>query len=173
MFIGFLTFLPFLSSAVTLTVAASSTQYLQCRGSQTYNLVVAPATPPTPVVNGPPYTFTVNPNLALGAVHSAQFILFNPDVNARPTVELQYFVAESNRAPFVDYLQYNLGRSVGQLIVPTSATTAITLTADEDHPYLSLIVSVPGSPDWFVGVRSLDMCDHNLGQWLNVFSQLI
>ena len=41
----------------------------------------------------------------------------------------------------------------------------IELTADSMHDQLTVISMVAPSPDWFSGVASLDLCNHNTGEW--------
>ena len=46
---------------------------------------------------------------------------------------------------------------------PTEMT--IELTADFMNDQLTVISMVAPSPDWFSGVASLDLCNHNTGEW--------
>ena len=42
---------------------------------------------------------------------------------------------------------------------------SIELTADAMNDQLTVISMVAPSPDWFSGVASLDLCNHNTGEW--------
>lgn len=46
-----------------------------------------------------------------------------------------------------------------------------TLDVDSDHRLVSLVSMLAPSPDWFIGVHDIDMCDSTSNQWMNSTSR--
>ncbi|MDC8006347.1 spondin domain-containing protein [Aureisphaera galaxeae] len=51
----------------------------------------------------------------------------------------------------------NLGTALGQMVINNLVTT-------EEYPYLTLLSMIAPSPDWMIGVNSIDLLDGN-GDW--------
>ena len=43
--------------------------------------------------------------------------------------------------------------------------TNIQVSVDDQYPLVSIITMIAPSPDWFVGVRDIDLCDANSGKF--------
>ena len=59
----------------------------------------------------------------------------------------------------------------GNGAVATPGGDAIGLRVDEDRSLVSLITMIVPSPDWFLGISNVDMCDPMTGEWREEYSR--
>lgn len=105
----------------------------------------------------------------IGATHSEPGEIFAVGQMASPGVE---DVAEigSTTALAGEINQKIQAGTVGSLIlrpgnIGPSSTVTIDFTIDSEHHLVSMLTMIAPSPDWFVGLSSLDLRDEN--QWLD------
>ena len=55
---------------------------------------------------------------------------------------------------------------------PQKTALVATFTVNSVHPLVSVIGKITPSPDWFIGVRSLDLCDRKTGKWVSPTKQV-
>ena len=54
---------------------------------------------------------------------------------------------------------------------PTGMTTLMDIHVDEDRSLVSVITMIFPSPDWFLGISNVDMCDPKTGEWKEEYSR--
>ena len=50
-------------------------------------------------------------------------------------------------------------------------TTLTDIHVDEDRSLISLVTMIFPSPDWFLGISNVDMCDRMTGKWIEEYSR--
>jgi len=154
--------------ASVLTLNACSTQSLQsgqnyCSGSANYTVIFQSQW--SAVIH--PSDFPDNPHYSklVGAVHNADFTLWQTGAMASSGVK---YVAEQGN-------NYAIEKEINQAIKLKSAKAYIDgvdmkvspgivqteFTVDKHFPKVSLISMIAPSPDWFVGVSGLSLCENN------------
>ena len=103
------------------------------------------------------------------ASHSDEFVLWARGELAGKGVEI---VAETGNP---DRLVQELRRAKRKGLVadyarapaPIDSTASETLyfTADNEHSLISLVTMLFPSPDWFTGIRDVELCDRTTGTW--------
>ena len=53
----------------------------------------------------------------------------------------------------------------------TGMTTLMDIHVDEDRSLVSVITMIFPSPDWFLGISNVDMCDPKTGEWKEEYSR--
>ena len=58
-------------------------------------------------------------------------------------------------------------KDIAQAESPIDSTTSLELEiiVDRHRPYVSMVTMLFPSPDWFTGIRDVDLCDRRTGQW--------
>jgi hypothetical protein len=99
----------------------------------------------------------------VAASHNDDYEMWVPGKMASPGVQL---VAETGNSSILqDELAYEYGYSkvldydVEDGPIVSNATMNLYVDVDLDHPYISAISMIFPSPDWFVGVSSINVCD--------------
>ena len=103
------------------------------------------------------------------ASHSDDFVLWRPGQLASNGVKV---VAETgNPMPVRMELQaaqrQGLVADINHAPRPIGSTDMVKLdiTVDRNHPYISIVTMLFPSPDWFSGVRDVNLCDD--GKWMS------
>ena len=117
-----------------------------------------------------PHEFPSSPHFSglIGATHGSLFTMWEPGGMASPGIKS---MAETgSKSPLDSEIDAALnGGSAGSKIsgggVGTSpGSVSVTFTIKADHPLVSLVTMIAPSPDWFVGVHGLSLCEAN--QWV-------
>ncbi|XP_026751924.1 spondin-1-like isoform X1 [Galleria mellonella] len=103
----------------------------------------------------------------VGASHNPYFNLFKN--NADASGGLKMLAEQGNTTQFEVDIQEELGTNVRTIIKATSPRTTIDTTVasfrvSPEHHLVSLTTAVLPSPDWFLGVSNMELCDGK-GQW--------
>ena len=53
----------------------------------------------------------------------------------------------------------------------TGMTTLMDIHVDEDRSLVSVITMIFPSPDWFLGISNVDMCDPKTGEWKEEYTR--
>ena len=53
----------------------------------------------------------------------------------------------------------------GHVLLPQNTSGEGGFQVDASHPYVSLIAQIYPSPDWFIGVQDVDLCNRIGGEW--------
>ncbi|XP_050668698.1 spondin-1-like [Leptidea sinapis] len=123
--------------------------------------------------NTHPYMFPESRSLArfsdvVGASHSNRYSVyqFNSDASAG----LQMLAEQGNTTELEIAIQSQLGSSVRTIIKaasqpqPNMATVA-TFRVTKVHHLVSLVTAILPSPDWFLGVSNMELCDAITNRW--------
>jgi len=54
---------------------------------------------------------------------------------------------------------------------PTGMTTLMDIHVDEDRSLVSVITMIFPSPDWFLGISNVDLCDPKTGEWKEEYAR--
>jgi hypothetical protein len=118
-----------------------------------------------------PVGFPPNPHFSglIGATHNAQVAFWTPGVLASAGIEA---MAETgSKSPLDSEVQTAIvGGTAGMLIsgggIPVSpGSVSVSLTVTQQHSRISVVSMIAPSPDWFVGVRDLDLFEN--GDWVS------
>lgn len=114
-----------------------------------------------------PVNFPDNPHFSplTGAVHSEQAIFWESGQNATDGIEQ---MAETG-ATAILLTEVNAvideGRALSAIqgggIPESPGSTSVEFTVNRDYPLVTLVSMLAPSPDWFIGVNSLQMIDEN------------
>ncbi|XP_060803704.1 spondin-2 [Amyelois transitella] len=124
-------------------------------------------------LNTHPRMFPVTESLArfsdvVGASHNQNFNLFK--YNAEATPGLKMLAEQGNTTTLEMEIQEDLGENVRTLIKATgprstdSSTISSFRVSPEKH-MVSIATALLPSPDWFLGVSNLELCDVSTNQW--------
>ena len=103
------------------------------------------------------------------AAHSDNFALWARGEFAGKGVEV---VAETgNPNPLLKELYYAKKKGLVSDIarakesIDSTDSETLYITVDDDHSLLSLVTMLFPSPDWFTGIRDVELCDRSTGKW--------
>ncbi|CAD0200028.1 unnamed protein product [Chrysodeixis includens] len=104
----------------------------------------------------------------VGASHSKDFSLFK--YNSDSTAGLQLLAEQGNTTNLEIEIYEQLGVHVRTIIKATAPprpnmNTLTTFRASRKHHMVSLATGIVPSPDWFLGVANLELCDAKSNQW--------
>ncbi|XP_057380781.1 spondin-1-like [Daphnia carinata] len=105
----------------------------------------------------------------VGRSHNKSYILYR--LNHKATRGLKLF-AEDGRSDYLDTQSQGEGGIYDEFNAPAilsgEGKTETEFFVDGNHSRVSLISKLVPSPDWFIGIDSLDLCAN--GKWLNGIS---
>ncbi|XP_059055478.1 spondin-2-like [Achroia grisella] len=106
----------------------------------------------------------------VGASHNSYFILYKN--NADASAGLKMLAEQGNTTQFEIDIQEELGTNVRTIIKATSPRTTIDRTVasfrtSPEHHLVSLSTAILPSPDWFLGVSNMELCESK-GQWTKI-----
>lgn len=99
--------------------------------------------------------------------HSSDQVIWKKGELSTPGVQE---IAENGRNNILESelnnrnIQYNVGNGLPN---SGSGLQKTNLTFDRDNSNISTVSMLAPSPDWFVGVSGLDLCDGTTGEWKN------
>ncbi|CAG9579015.1 unnamed protein product [Danaus chrysippus] len=104
----------------------------------------------------------------VGASHSKNFYVYK--FNSEASQGLKMLAEQGNTTKLEIEIRMQLGSTVRTIIKasghprPNMATTSIFRVTREHH-LVSLVTAILPSPDWFLGVSNMEMCDMLTGTW--------
>ncbi|CAG4949338.1 unnamed protein product [Colias eurytheme] len=104
----------------------------------------------------------------VGAAHNKNYNIFNS--NSVASHGLKMLAEQGNTTKLEMEILAQLGSSVRSLIKasgqpkPNMATTT-TFRVSKEYHLVSLVTAILPSPDWFLGVSNMEMCDAATGVW--------
>eukprot|EP00117_Sycon_ciliatum_P028502 scpid35878/ scgid3854/ Spondin-1; F-spondin len=103
----------------------------------------------------------------IGTSHSACYVMWRRGTDASPGMEVmaEFGGTSSLRSEFTAQGADTLDTISGNAPRVQESAPAITFTVDRYRPYVSVTSMIAPSPDWFVGVDTLDLCDDS--SWVN------
>ncbi|KAJ2950193.1 hypothetical protein O0L34_g11554 [Tuta absoluta] len=104
----------------------------------------------------------------VGASHTKTFHLYEENVGASDGMKM--LAEQGNTTSLEHEILKGLGRSVRTVIKATgppkpSLSTISSFRTSRDHHFISLATSIVPSPDWFLGVYNLELCNATSGKW--------
>ncbi|XP_053612551.1 spondin-2-like [Plodia interpunctella] len=104
----------------------------------------------------------------VGASHNQNFNLFK--YNSEATPGLKMLAEQGNTTTLEMEIQEDLGQNVRTLIRATgphntSSTTVSSFRVSPEKHVVSIATALLPSPDWFLGVSNLELCDVRTNQW--------
>lgn len=118
-----------------------------------------------------PVNFPSNAHFSglVGATHNEQIIFWQAGQLATPGIES---VAETgNKAAFINEIETAKTAGLAEYLLSgdgiSSSPSMVSLEFDinENHPLVTLVSMLAPSPDWFVGVRNLNLFDSQTNDW--------
>ncbi len=148
----------------------SSARHYPCTGdapSQLYyvtlEMIWSQATHPDDFPNFPHYSPPI------GAVHNTNYNLWQPDQLATPGIES---MAESgNTSTLITEINQQISSGNAIDVIGTfqgfssPGSWAFGATVTPDYPLISFTTMIAPSPDWFVGIHDINLCQN--GEWIN------
>nr|XP_049696298.1 spondin-2 [Helicoverpa armigera] len=116
----------------------------------------------------PPKDLVARFSDVVGASHSKDFTLFK--YNSDATGGLKLLAEQGNTTNLEVEISDKLGTAVRTIIKATAPpmtnmTTVSTFRASRKHHMVSLATAIVPSPDWFLGVANLELCDAKTHVW--------
>lgn len=139
---------------------------MRCKGSATYTVKFTGTW--TDTTHPVDYPVDAHWSPLVGATHAPFDAFWYRKGMATPGIQE---VAETgNPGPLVGELDNAMylssARAAGPVFQRDETTEMmIELTADAMHDQLTAISMVAPSPNWYSGVASVDLCDHDTGEW--------
>ncbi|XP_049868356.1 spondin-2-like [Pectinophora gossypiella] len=104
----------------------------------------------------------------VGASHGKNFILYRD--NADASEGLQMLAKQGNTTRLEEEILEMLGDSVRTVIKATGPpktwmSTVTSFRTSAQHHFISLACAIIPSPDWFLGVYNMELCDVKTGNW--------
>ncbi|KAI5633908.1 hypothetical protein NE865_13370 [Phthorimaea operculella] len=104
----------------------------------------------------------------VGASHTKTFHLY--EENAAASEGMKMLAEQGNTTSLEHEILKGLGQSVRTVIKATgppkpSLSTKTSFRTSRDHHFISLATSITPSPDWFLGVYNLELCNASSGKW--------
>ena len=147
------------------TPSSSPTPRTRCPGTQTYNVKFT--TLWTAQTYPKDYPGDAHWSGLVGGSHNSRYVMWMPGSKATRGIEV---MAETgNQSPLLSEM-----RAQGSNILETVALNGIgsgtgnrstNLGLNGDHSQVSLVSMIAPSPDWFVGIHSVDMCNTATFEW--------
>ena len=148
-------------------VCTYSTKAIPCNGSAKYTLTFQAEWTSARHAN-----FPSDPHFSpmVGCSHKADYVMWRPGEKASTGVKN---VAETGSTSVIDReIDSQIAsksahkRYKGSLISGGTARDSIShIEVNTVYPLVSFITMVAPSPDWFLGVRDLNLCDTTTGKW--------
>ncbi|KAM3963609.1 spondin-1 [Aphomia sociella] len=106
----------------------------------------------------------------VGASHNRYFNLYKN--NAEASEGLKMLAEQGNTTKLELEIQSELGKNVRTIIkasnpAKTVDTTTASFRTSPEHHLVSLTTALLPSPDWFLGVSNMELCDVTTGNWTN------
>ncbi|CAB4007311.1 Hypothetical predicted protein [Paramuricea clavata] len=106
----------------------------------------------------------------VGCSHNARYVMWAPGIKATTGVKN---VAEAGNVTAIEAemdiqiaLKKAFKRYVGVMMVGGRSNDTIpNIEVNSEYPFVSFISMIAPSPDWFVGVRDLNLCNTATGEW--------
>ena len=104
----------------------------------------------------------------IGTAHSASFSLFAP--GSMPTPGLERLSEEGKHSPLNDEINAAVAAHGALMLFETDPlrnfadSLVVTVRVDSLHPMVSLVAMIAPSPDWFTGVRNVNLMEN--GAWV-------
>ncbi|KAI5642742.1 hypothetical protein NE865_05268 [Phthorimaea operculella] len=104
----------------------------------------------------------------VGASHTKSFHLY--EENADASEGMKMLAEQGNTTSLEHEILRGLGESVRTLIKATgpptpSQSTISSFRTSREHHFISLAAAIMPSPDWFLGVYNLELCNATSGKW--------
>jgi len=118
-----------------------------------------------------PTNFPDNPHFSglIGATHNSGVTFWQQGVLA--SAGIKNMAEQGSKNPFNSEIQTAIAFAdaehllSGGEINPSPGTQSLTFDISADFPLVTLVAKIAPSPDWFVGVSSMSLCEN--GQWAN------
>ncbi|XP_045769011.1 spondin-2-like [Maniola jurtina] len=118
----------------------------------------------------PNYELAVSPHFSdvVGASHNQNYNVFN--LNAEASAALKMLAEQGNTTKLEMDMINQVGVSVRTVIKasrqpkPNMVTRSIFRVSREHH-LVSLVTAIIPSPDWFLGVSNMELCDFTTNKW--------
>lgn len=104
----------------------------------------------------------------IGATHGAGYEIFTE--GSMPTMGLERLSEEGKHTPLDEEIRAAISAGTAGALFETGAlrdfsdSLVTTFNADPSHPVVSVVAMVAPSPDWFTGVRNVNLMEN--GQWV-------
>ena len=114
-----------------------------------------------------PINFPGNPHFSplTGAVHSEQSVFWEMGQNATDGIELMAETGATSILLTEVQSVVDEGRALSSIegggVGESPGSTSVEFTVNRDYPLVTLVSMLAPSPDWFIGVNSLQMIDEN------------
>ncbi|XP_062515671.1 spondin-2-like [Corticium candelabrum] len=137
----------------------------QCPGTQTYNVKFT--TLWTEQAYPREYPGDAHWSGLVGESHDSRYIMWNPSGKAARGIEI---MAETGKQSILLSEMAAQGNNVLATIALSgigsgTGNRSTNLRLDCDHSQVSLVSMIAPSPDWFVGIHSVDMCNTATFEW--------
>ncbi|XP_068632955.1 spondin-1-like [Battus philenor] len=106
----------------------------------------------------------------VGASHNSKINVFK--YNSEASEGLKRLAEQGNTTQLEIEIMKQLGRNVRTIIkavapLKTNTQTTSMFRVTRDHHLVSLVTALIPSPDWFLGVSNMELCDVRTGTWAN------
>ena len=137
---------------------ASVRSFTEVQYTLTFNSTWSATTHPNAFPSGAHFSGIV------GMVHKQDVKLFELDKTASAGIEA---MAEGGKKTPLDQEIYDKGGALisGGGLGTSPASVSTTIGLDKDHSYLSVVSMIAPSPDWFIGIRDINLMEN--GQWVD------
>ena len=115
-----------------------------------------------------PENFPSNPHFSplIGGLHNNKTNIWERGKIASPSVKIVAETGAINAMTSAMKNDKNIDVTVrGSLLSPSPKSKSIIFNVNKSHTYLSIISMLAPSPDWFIGVNSLNLLDEN-NNWI-------
>ncbi|CAG9785778.1 unnamed protein product [Diatraea saccharalis] len=104
----------------------------------------------------------------VGASHSKYFSVYK--YNTEASAGIKMLAEQGNTTQLEMEIQAELGHGVRTVIkatapAKTNLTTLTSFRANKENHLVSLVTGIMPSPDWFLGMANLELCEFKTGQW--------
>ena len=112
--------------------------------------------------------FPTNPHFSplIGGLHNNKTTIWERGKIASTSVEIMAETGATSAMISAMKDDKNIDVTIkGSLLSPSPKSKSITFKVNKSHPYLSIVSMLAPSPDWFIGVNSLNLMDEN-NKWI-------
>lgn len=118
-----------------------------------------------------PQDFPSNPHFSglIGATHDSRVRFWTPGEPASEGIRLM--AERGSKSPLSDEIDAAINAGTGRYLLSgggignSPGGVSLEFNITREHPLVSLVSMIAPSPDWFVGVRDLNLVDAARGQW--------